>query len=245
MIINKKNFSIYKEILSLKFLIQNISFRLFFKYIKSRIQEIFYLTNEVENKFLDFIKQKNFKYSKIWFLSNLNIFEKILKNNPKNILEVGTYEGLVSIWFCEKYPSSKVFAVDPLVQDLSTKKERVENEQVKNLQENLNNYNNKNLIFEKKTSDNYFLNNKIKFDIIYIDGLHTYDACSKDIINSFDCLNINGYLMIDDVRLNVYPKKLNVINAVMNFTTAYKNYIQVKFFGWNVIIIKKIRNAEF
>ena len=48
------------------------------------------------------------------------------------------------------------------------------------------------------TSDNFFKNNLRKFDCIFIDGLHTYDQCKKDVSNSLKFLNENGIIFIHD-----------------------------------------------
>ena len=48
------------------------------------------------------------------------------------------------------------------------------------------------------TSDFFFKNNKDKFDIIFIDGLHHYDQVNKDIQNSLLILNDNGFILIHD-----------------------------------------------
>ena len=40
----------------------------------------------------------------------------------------------------------------------------------------------------RKTSDNFFKNNKKEFDVIFIDGLHIYEQCRKDVINSLKVL---------------------------------------------------------
>jgi len=50
----------------------------------------------------------------------------------------------------------------------------------------------------RDTSDNFFINNKDKFDIIFIDGLHHYEQVIKDIYNSLDILNDNGRILIHD-----------------------------------------------
>ena len=50
----------------------------------------------------------------------------------------------------------------------------------------------------RDTSDNFFINNKEKFDIIFIDGLHHYEQVIKDINNSLDILNDNGHILIHD-----------------------------------------------
>lgn len=51
----------------------------------------------------------------------------------------------------------------------------------------------------RTTSDEFFSKNKKIFDVIFVDGLHTFDQSRKDIINSINFLNINGYLFIHDL----------------------------------------------
>jgi len=48
------------------------------------------------------------------------------------------------------------------------------------------------------TSDNFFLQNKNKFDIVFIDGLHKYEQVKKDILNSIKCLTENGIILVHD-----------------------------------------------
>ena len=54
------------------------------------------------------------------------------------------------------------------------------------------------------TSDEFFSNNKIFFDIIFLDGLHTYEQTIKDIDNSLKFLNNEGVILIHDCL----PKKI-------------------------------------
>jgi predicted O-methyltransferase YrrM len=51
----------------------------------------------------------------------------------------------------------------------------------------------------RMTSDDFFNQNTETFDVIFIDGLHTYDQVSKDVKNSLDCLNENGVIIIHDM----------------------------------------------
>ena len=48
----------------------------------------------------------------------------------------------------------------------------------------------------RKTSDDFFQDNKQNFDIIFIDGLHHYEQVKKDINNSLKFLNKNGFKII-------------------------------------------------
>ena len=50
----------------------------------------------------------------------------------------------------------------------------------------------------RDTSDNFFKYNKQKFDIIFIDGLHHYEQVSRDIKNSLNILNKDGFILIHD-----------------------------------------------
>ena len=50
----------------------------------------------------------------------------------------------------------------------------------------------------RKTSDEFFKENKKKFDIVFIDGLHTYNQVKKDILNSINCLKDEGIVLVHD-----------------------------------------------
>ena len=51
----------------------------------------------------------------------------------------------------------------------------------------------------RMTSDDFFSSNKKKFDVIFIDGLHTYEQCSKDCINAMNFLNKDGIIIFHDM----------------------------------------------
>ena len=50
----------------------------------------------------------------------------------------------------------------------------------------------------RKTSDAFFKENKSNFDIVFIDGLHTYEQVKKDILNSVNCLLDEGIILVHD-----------------------------------------------
>ena len=56
----------------------------------------------------------------------------------------------------------------------------------------------------RMTSDDFFKKNKEKFDLIFLDGLHTYEQTIKDIDNSLKFLNNHGVVIIHDCL----PKKI-------------------------------------
>ena len=50
----------------------------------------------------------------------------------------------------------------------------------------------------RSTSDQFFSTNTSKFDIIFIDGLHHYEQVIKDVNNSLQILNDNGFILLHD-----------------------------------------------
>ena len=48
------------------------------------------------------------------------------------------------------------------------------------------------------TSDMFFMKNNATFDLIFIDGLHLENQVDKDIINSLECLNEGGMVLLHD-----------------------------------------------
>ena len=59
----------------------------------------------------------------------------------------------------------------------------------------------------RKTSDEFFKENNKKFDLVFIDGLHTYEQVKKDIINSLDCLKENGVVLVHDCMPDCMSKQ--------------------------------------
>tara|TARA_Y100000816_G_scaffold259310_1_gene214798 strand:+ start:403 stop:1119 length:717 start_codon:yes stop_codon:yes gene_type:complete len=56
----------------------------------------------------------------------------------------------------------------------------------------------------RKSSDDFFKDNKEKFDCVFIDGLHVYSQVKKDIFNSLKFLNNNGVILLHDCLPNNY-----------------------------------------
>lgn len=53
-------------------------------------------------------------------------------------------------------------------------------------------------IFFEKLFNSEILNNELKFDLIFIDGLHLAEQVDQDIINSLKCIKDNGFIVLHD-----------------------------------------------
>lgn len=48
-------------------------------------------------------------------------------------------------------------------------------------------------------SDHFFFYNTRYFDVVFVDGLHIYEQAIKDILNSLNFLNHNGFVVVHDI----------------------------------------------
>ena len=89
------------------------------------------------------------------------------------------------------------------------------------------------------TSDEFFKQNKNKFDFIYVDGDHAKDQVYKDLINSWSILNSNGFLLIDDYMWWYFKDlKKNPASAVNSFINKYFDQVR-EIVIWHQVLLQK------
>ena len=58
------------------------------------------------------------------------------------------------------------------------------------------------------TSDNFFSQNSIIFDLIFIDGMHTFEQVYRDVANSLKSVKVDGYILLHDMLPKSYEEQL-------------------------------------
>lgn len=51
----------------------------------------------------------------------------------------------------------------------------------------------------RDTSDNFFATNTETFDVVFIDGLHTYEQVRRDVLSSIRASQVGGYIIVHDM----------------------------------------------
>lgn len=115
-------------------------------------------------------------------------------HNINNYLELGIGKGgsfLMNVMFLT---ANKYTAVDNIsywndvqLQSINEKIDFLKNE-------------NKNVEFHNKTTDDFFITNTDKFDVIFIDADHSYEGVKKDYENSLKVINKGGYIIFHDIN---------------------------------------------
>jgi predicted O-methyltransferase YrrM len=234
--INNDCFYLLKNKLDLVFVIKFI----YFSFLKTLINIKY---KDKKNIFLKDLKK--YKITQYWFVNNipiwLYIFKKFNYSQKKlNILEIGSYEGLSSIFFLKTLTKSRITCVD--IWSAPRDEQYYKKYNKFNIIEKNFDYNTK--IFGKRLkkiknySKDFFKKNKKKYDIIYIDGGHTNDIIYSDLVNAFDTLEENGIIIADDLFWNQLPTGKNPINAIYKFININKNKIKIILIYSQLIIQK-------
>jgi len=181
------------------------------------------------------------KFNFLWFMQSIPFICYFLKKNKsiKNILEIGSFEGLASYFFLHFFKNSYIICLDPFENPNGEKYNQKFSITEKNFDQNLREFN---LRFKKikKTSRNYFKqdNNDKKFCLIYIDGAHNADDVFYDALSSWNVLKKNGFIIFDDVFFNELDKGRNVIDGINKFYNLKKKNIKIIALYSQLIIMK-------
>ena len=209
---------------------------------------LFFINRKFKKNIKIFTNKKvNYKFSNDWFSHNIPIWIYIFKKKKIRdkcyILEIGSYEGMSTLFLLENLKNSKINCVETFKG--SDEHEEIDFKDVKkNFLYNLNNYKERYDLFEG-TSDSFFeklSKNGKSYDVIYIDGSHHGNQVFKDAENSFNCIKIDGLIIFDDFLREFYDDRdQNTIGGALSFLEKYKDKIKLEFVHYQ-LFITKIRN---
>ena len=188
-----------------------------FGFLGQREEYIFYLNKFLKNLGFPFYSEKKGMYSE-----HLVIFSAISKEKiyPKNILEIGTFDGKTSVILANLFPKSKIITIDlsdndPIFKSIYNRKNSLK-KFIKKRNKLISSY--KNITFLQGNSLFLSLSKSIeKQDLIWVDGAHGYPIVCSDITNCISLLNENGILMCDDIF-----KKYNNNDPIYKSSAGYE-----------------------
>jgi predicted O-methyltransferase YrrM len=189
--------------------------------------------------------EQNYKYSQRWFLGSeiqnslINFLDKSKENK---ILEIGCFEGLSSVFFADNFldnPNSTLTCVDPFLNiDNNDHRIFLQNNEEMNFDYNISICKNADKItIHKITSDIFFENNTQEYNFIYIDGCHEPEFIKRDMENSFNFLEKNGIMWMDDYGGGDGIKIKNTMNI---FLQKYSGQYKLIHQGYQLAIKKVV-----
>ena len=212
----------------------------YFKFIKITYLLLF-LKKKYENKILEIYKNFESNHQNLFINNALEVIYLLKKYKiKKNIsyLEIGSFEGSSAIFFYNFLTQSSITCVDTWKgsDEFSFDMAIVE----KNFDKNIKELNDQTITKIKDNSENFFLNNKENFDLIYIDGDHKGISVFNDLENSFKILNNGGIIICDDFLWSYYKLATNnPAYGIGIFLKKYKKQIKIIYVS-GIVAIKKI-----
>ena len=196
--------------------------------------------NPAFSNFEILIKGKNF--STYWFLNNYKIIGSFLPkdyNKTFKYLEIGSFEGLSSLFVLSYWKNANVTCIDTWETSIDESQfldfnfENIE----KKFDSNLQDFSFKKI---KSSSELAFkqLTQRDGFDYIYIDGSHNGIDIFNDATASFEILNVGGIIIFDDIT-NIYKEiEMQPHDAFEKFYSLYKKKVKILYLK-NIAVIKK------
>jgi len=148
---------------------------------------------------------------------DLEIISGIINENKfEDILEIGTYNGYSAIFLINNCKTIKNFVtVDYIPKDrkrTTLKGSGFSPEEIENFSNKLSElkkkYNIKKLEIRTEGSNNFFKDNKKTFDVIIIDGDHSYEQSKRDLENALKVIRKRGVIIMHDIRDSSYVQNL-------------------------------------
>ena len=194
----------------------------------------------------------DYEFTEDWFSENnpekvVRQFDEFLsefKDKPSTFLEIGSFEGMSTIWMLENILTeerSQIFCIDAWAEWTGDAFVRfVSNISKTGLKDKVH-------IVKGDSSEELRVFPNKYFDFIYIDGNHDEKAVIKDAISSFRILKKGGIIAFDDYLLGIrYPdspgsKAMNgsTKRAIDYFLGVFQDEIEVIHKDYQVWIRKK------
>ncbi|KUH75776.1 hypothetical protein AU184_15420 [Mycolicibacterium novocastrense] len=189
------------------------------------------------------------QFKELWFDMNILpwcvTFSKVItRTDPVRILEIGSWEGRSTLFFLTYFTNAHLTAVDTW--EGSDEWHYNATSKLSDLEARFDH--NVGLaggnVTKRKGSSLYvlpkLLDEKEKFDVVYVDGSHLADDAVTDAINAWRLLKKDGIVIFDDVMWPAYSRThANTAWAINTFLKYYRGQYNVLHAQYQLILQKR------
>ncbi len=201
-----------------------------------------------ENKpAMDALKRfaKEGTFTQDWFSWNVPYWEHHARVNQtgddiREVLEVGSFEGLSSCYILQAFPNARLTCVDTWAgSDEHGGADRMGKAEA-NFDANTRPFAGR-ITKWKETSRSFFgrTSAAATYDLVYVDGSHRCEDVLFDGLCAYDLLKVGGTLIFDDYLWDFYPDiSRNPANAINHFVKMMSPRMKVRMAYHQVILVK-------
>lgn len=163
-------------------------------------------------------------FTQLWNSETVKNLSFLDRNSLTYVCEVGCYEGLTSNHIVKSLLNhvGTLVCIDDLRDDYELDNDNeIFNGQYQRFVENTEEIKDRIWLIRKKSQDILPTLRDNIFDLVFVDGDHTYNSVYADAVEAFRIVKVNGYVLFDDFEWgNVKPVKA----AVERFLSENTNY---------------------
>jgi predicted O-methyltransferase YrrM len=189
----------------------------------------------------------SYRFSTDWFTGKipfwLDAFDRAgLVDGEVNVLEIGSWEGLSSLFILETFPHARITCVDAWEGSRGVVGEgyQIELGVEERFDQNLEKHRGR-LSKRRQTSLKYFASSEKgeQFDLIYVDGSHHGDDVAVDALECFARLKVGGVMIFDDYLAKYYEREEeNPARAINLFLRAKQGRVELLAVYYQLILRK-------
>ena len=208
-------------------------------YLKTPRASRNYATGRIERaRYVAECARKDF--SADWFTTKITRWVEVLNrpdlqrtlSGPLRGLEIGSWEGMSSIFLLQRFPSLHLTCVDTWLggDEHNGSQETLQAE--RRFQANTHEFRDRMRVW-KGNSLSYFAENSATksedaFDLIYVDGSHYADDVLTDALLCFERLRVGGIIIFDDYQWRAYSElRSNPAAALNAFLRLKSRYVEI------------------
>lgn len=185
-----------------------------------------------------------------WLTPHLPVWDalfSVYKGKPVNVLEIGSYEGRSTVWFCENilgHPASSITCVDVFDGDGTDTYDEGKVRQIEErFRSNILPYAGKVNVCKGRSSEVLRdLRRAECFDVIYVDGSHRAWNVLEDAVLCYPLLKTGGLMLFDDYLGGDLDSMKYPHQAIDAFLRIHAGSLEVVHSGYQ-LAVKKIDSS--
>ncbi len=199
---------------------------------------------EIDPTWLAF-RDSELDFSTDWFSMRTPVWERVIQrrvqpNQPLEILEIGSWEGLSANYILRTFQQANLTCVDTWEgsdehgtdHDLSMVEDRFDR--------NVSKFVSRITKWKGKSSDYFRVGYGYLFDLIYVDGSHHFVDVLVDAFSSHEVLKPGGILVFDDYLWDGYTNERdNPQRAINAFILQHRKEYKVLYAGYQLMLLKR------
>lgn len=178
------------------------------------------------------------RFTSDWFSAAIPGIERTMGahcRDPRDILEIGSWEGRSACWFLDRFPDARITCIDTFAGAPGEYVGFDVDGILRRFLHNVAEFGERVTLRHGPSSRELYGLAPESFDVIYVDGSHAEDDTLFDLVVSYGLLKPGGVMLVDDYR----GGHEGVRRAVDAFAKAFAGTLECVLQAYQIHFVKK------